>query len=230
MDLTNKNITIIGARKSGIGAAKLIKRFGGIPFVSDSNNDENLKESIELLQKENIAYEAGGHSEKVYTCDLLVVSPGVSSDSKVILEAGKRGKKIISEIELAYYFCKGNIIAITGTNGKTTTTSLCEHVLNKCGIKTYAAGNIGLTFSEIVLGVKENEVVVLEVSSFQLDLIDKFKPRIGMILNIRSEEHTSELHSRQYLVCRLLLEKKITVSHTRPYVAGYPGESKQRLP
>jgi UDP-N-acetylmuramoylalanine--D-glutamate ligase len=184
MDLINKNIAVIGARKSGIGAAKLIKQFGGIPFVSDSNNEEKLKESIELLQKENIAYEVGGHSEKVYTCDLLVVSPGVPSDSKVILEAEKRGKKIISEIELAYYFCKGNIIAITGTNGKTTTTSLCEHVFNKCGVKTYAAGNIGLAFSEIVLDVKKNEVVALEVSSFQLDLIDKFKPKIGMILNI----------------------------------------------
>ena len=184
MNLINKNITIIGARKSGVGAARLVKRFGGIPFVSDSNEEENLKEFTELLRKENIIYETGGHSEKVYSCDLLVVSPGVPSDSKVISEAEKRGVKIISEIELAYYFCKGKIIAITGTNGKTTTTSLCEHVFNKCGIKTYAAGNIGLAFSEIVLEVKENEVVALEVSSFQLDLIDTFKPKIGMILNI----------------------------------------------
>jgi len=184
MDLNNKNITVIGARKSGIGAAKLIRHFGGIPFVSDSSKEENLNEYIELLAKEKILYEIRGHSEKVFACDLMVISPGVPSDSKVILEARKQGKKIISEIELAYNFCKGNIIAITGTNGKTTTTSLCEHVFNKCGIKTYAAGNIGLAFSEIVLGVKENEVVSLEVSSFQLDLIDNFKPRIGMILNI----------------------------------------------
>ena len=184
MDLNNKNITVIGARKSGIGAAKLIKQFGGIPFVSDSSNQENLKEFIELLEKEKIAFETGGHTDKSYACDLMVISPGVPSDSKVILEAMKRGRKIISEIELAFNFCKGNIIAITGTNGKTTTTALCEHVFNKCGIKTYSAGNIGLAFSEIVLEVKENDVVSLEVSSFQLDLIDKFKPRIGMILNI----------------------------------------------
>ena len=195
MELINKNITVIGARKSGIGAAKLIRHFGGVPFVSDSSNEENLKEYIELLEKEKILYEVGGHSEKVYACDLIVVSPGVPSDSKVILEAGKRGKKIISEIELAYCFCKGNIIAITGTNGKTTTTSLCEHVFNKCGIKTYAAGNIGLAFSEIVLGVKENEVVSLEVSSFQLDLIDKFKPKIAMILNI-TPDHLNRYKNR----------------------------------
>jgi UDP-N-acetylmuramoylalanine--D-glutamate ligase len=184
MDLFNKNITVIGARKSGVGAAKLIKQFGGIPFVSDSNKVENLTEYINLLKKEKIPYEIGGHSDKVFSCDLIVVSPGVPSDANVIIEAKKRGMKIISELELAYNFCKGNIIAITGTNGKTTTTALCEHVFNNCGIKTYAAGNIGLAFSEIVHAVKENEVVSLEVSSFQLDLIDKFKPKIGMILNI----------------------------------------------
>jgi UDP-N-acetylmuramoylalanine--D-glutamate ligase len=184
MDLKNKNITVIGARKSGVGAAKLIKQFGGIPFVSDSGNKENLIEFIKLLENEKIAFETGGHTEKSYVCDLMVVSPGVPSDAEVILEAKKRGRKIISEIELAYNFCKGKIIAITGTNGKTTTTALCEHVFNNCGIKTYSAGNIGLAFSEIVLGVQENEVVSLEVSSFQLDLIDRFKPTIGMILNI----------------------------------------------
>jgi UDP-N-acetylmuramoylalanine--D-glutamate ligase len=184
MDLINKKISVIGARKSGIGAAGLIKHFGGIPFVSDSNDKNQLQEFIEVLDKENIAYEIGGHSEKVYDCDLVVVSPGVPSDAAIILEAGKRGLKIVSEIELAYNFCKGKIIAITGTNGKTTTTALLAHVFNECGIKTYAAGNIGLAFSEIVLDVKENEVVSLEVSSFQLDLIEKFKPQIGMILNI----------------------------------------------
>jgi UDP-N-acetylmuramoylalanine--D-glutamate ligase len=208
MDLINKNISVIGARKSGIGAAKLIRHFGGVPFVSDSSNQEDLKEFIELLEKERIAYEIGGHTEKAYACDLMVVSPGVPSDSKVILEARKRGKKIISEIELAFNFCKGNIIAITGTNGKTTTTSLCEHVFNKCGIKTYAAGNIGLAFSEIVLGVKENEVVSLEVSSFQLDLIDKFKPRIGMILNI-TPDHLNRYNNKleKYINSKLRIYK-----------------------
>jgi len=208
MDLINKNISVIGARKSGIGAAKLIRHFGGVPFVSDSSNQGDLKEFIELLEKERIAYETGGHTEKAYACDLIVVSPGVPSDSKVILEARKRGKKIISEIELAFNFCKGNIIAITGTNGKTTTTSLCEHVFNKCGIKTYAAGNIGLAFSEIVLGVKENEVVSLEVSSFQLDLIDKFKPRIGMILNITPDHlNRYENNLENYINSKLRIYK-----------------------
>jgi UDP-N-acetylmuramoylalanine--D-glutamate ligase len=85
---------------------------------------------------------------------------------------------------LSYRYCKGNIIAITGTNGKTTTTSLCGHVFNQCGRNTFVAGNIGLAFSEIALDVEENEFVALEVSSFQLDLIDKFKPKVAIILNI----------------------------------------------
>jgi len=101
MDLINKNITVIGARKSGIGAAKLIRKFGGIPFISDSNNQDNLKEFIKVIKQEGIAFETGGHSEKIFNCDLIVVSPGVPSDSKVILEATKRRKKIISEINKA---------------------------------------------------------------------------------------------------------------------------------
>jgi len=184
MDLKNRHITIIGARKSGIGAAKLIREAGGIPFVSDSGNKENLKEFIAQLEKENIPYEMGGHSDRVFACDLMVISPGVPSDVKVIADATKSGIKVISEIELASNFCSGSVIAITGTNGKTTTTSLCDHVFNKAGIKSYAAGNIGLAFSEIATEVTKEEVVSLEVSSFQLDFIDKFKPRIAMILNI----------------------------------------------
>jgi UDP-N-acetylmuramoylalanine--D-glutamate ligase len=208
MDIKNKNITIVGARKSGIGAAKLIKHFGGIPFVSDSNSKENLKEFIEILKKEGISYEINGHTEKVYQSDLIVVSPGVPSDAKIILEAGKRGIEIISEIELAYKYCKGKIIAITGTNGKTTTTSLCEHVFRNAGTKTYAAGNIGLAFSEIVLDVKEDEAVALEVSSFQLDLIDKFKPSIGMILNI-TPDHLNRYQNKleNYINSKLRIYK-----------------------
>jgi UDP-N-acetylmuramoylalanine--D-glutamate ligase len=114
----------------------------------------------------------------------MIISPGVPNDSAVILNAHRIGIKLISEIELAYHYCKGKVIAITGTNGKTTTTSLCGHVFNICGYKTHVAGNIGVAFSEIVLDVKEGEFVSLEVSSFQLDLIEKFKPAAALILNI----------------------------------------------
>ncbi|MFC2119823.1 UDP-N-acetylmuramoyl-L-alanine--D-glutamate ligase, partial [Bacteroidota bacterium] len=184
MNLKNKKITIIGAVRSGVGAAKLIKKVGGIPFVSDMADEIHLREFVDELKEENIKFETGGHTERVYDCEMMVVSPGVPNDAPVLNDARKNQINLISEVELSYRYCKGNIIAITGTNGKTTTTSLCGHVFNQCGYNTFVAGNIGLAFSEIALDVEENEFVALEVSSFQLDLIDKFKPKVAMILNI----------------------------------------------
>lgn len=184
MDIKGKNISVIGAVRSGIGAAKLIKKLGGIPFVSDSSDSEKLRQSTQSLNDESIEFELGGHSDRVYNCNVIVVSPGVPSDSDILKNALAKNIKIISEIELAAAFCKGNIIAITGTNGKTTTATLCGYLFNQCGMKTYTAGNIGLAFSEISLDVNENEFVALEVSSFQLDFIEKFKPKVAVILNI----------------------------------------------
>ncbi len=184
MEIKGKKISVIGAVRSGVGAAKLAKNLGAIPFVSDSSPREKLVPWISKLEAEGISYECGCHSEYVFDCDFIVTSPGVPTDSEILTEASKRKIKIISEVEFASWFCKGKIISITGTNGKTTTTSLMAHSLNECGIKTYAAGNIGCAFSEITRTVKEDQFVALETSSFQLDFIDKFKPFISTILNI----------------------------------------------
>ncbi len=208
MELKDKNISIIGAVRSGIGAAKLIKSLGGKPFVSDFRSEDKLVDSITKLKENNIEFETGSHSEKVFNCDLMVISPGVPSDAPVIKKALNKEIQIISEVELAASFCKGKIIAITGTNGKTTTTSLCSHVLNECGKKTYSAGNIGLAFSELVLDVKENEYVSLEVSSFQLDFIDGFKPYIAAILNI-TPDHLNRYENKfeNYVQSKLRIYK-----------------------
>jgi len=184
MNIEGEKISVIGAVRSGVAAAKLIKKLGGVPFVSDSGDSEKLKKSMTELQNKNIEFEIGNHSDRTFDCNLMVVSPGVPSNSKVITTAKSKGIKIISEVELASHYCAGNIIAITGTNGKTTTTSLCGYLFNHCGVKTYVAGNIGNAFSDIVLDVKENELVSLEVSSFQLDYIESFKPKVSIILNI----------------------------------------------
>ncbi len=184
MEIKNKKISIIGAVRSGTAAAKLAKNLGALPFVSDAGSEEKLRLSIEYLKSEKIDFEIGVHSNKVFDCDLMVVSPGVPSDAEVIKTAKSKSIKIISEIEFASLFCKANVIAITGTNGKTTTTALCGYLFNECGVKTYTAGNIGLAFSEIALAAKTNDFISLEVSSFQLDFIDKFKPKVAMILNI----------------------------------------------
>ncbi|MBP9881677.1 MAG: UDP-N-acetylmuramoyl-L-alanine--D-glutamate ligase [Chitinophagales bacterium] len=184
LEIKNKKISIIGAVRSGLGAAKLAKQLGAIPFVSDAGSEEKLKSSIEYLKNEKIDFEISNHTEKVFDCDLMIVSPGVPSDSEVIRSSRTKNIKIISELEFASSFCKANVIGITGTNGKTTTTSLCDYLFNECGVKSYSAGNIGLAFSEVATATKESEFVSLEISSFQLDLIDKFKPKVAMILNI----------------------------------------------
>ncbi len=184
MNIVGKKISVIGAVRSGIGAAKLSKNLGAIPFVSDSSPKDKLEKSISIFDTEGIAYECEKHSSKVFDCDFIVTSPGVPTNSAVLVKARENNIKIISEVEFASWFCKGNIISITGTNGKTTTTELMNYLLNENGIKCYAAGNIGKAFSEIVLDVKENDFVALETSSFQLDFIESFKPQFSMILNI----------------------------------------------
>jgi len=184
MEIKNKKISILGAVRSGIAAAKLASKQGATPFVSDNSDNGTLRKNILNLDKLNINYELGVHSEKVFDADLIVTSPGVPSDSKVLFEAVRRKITIISELEFASYFCKGKIVGITGTNGKTTTTSLLTYLLNTSGIKTYSAGNIGTAFSEIADKVKENEVVSLEVSSFQLDFIKELVPEFAVVLNL----------------------------------------------
>jgi len=208
MEIMNKNISVIGAVRSGIGAAKLIKKLGGNPFVSDSGKNDNLLKSVDTLKENNIGFEIGEHSDKVYNCDLMVVSPGVPSNAPVLVKAKEKNIEVISEIELAYNFCKGKIIAITGTNGKTTTTSLCGHLFKTSGVKTFVAGNIGTAFSEVVPVASENDFIILEISSFQLDLIKDFKPDIGMILNI-TPDHLNRYENKfeNYISSKLRIYK-----------------------
>jgi UDP-N-acetylmuramoylalanine--D-glutamate ligase len=184
MNLENKKITVLGGLRSGVASAVLIKKQGGVPFVSDMGSSAKLFESVKELEKEKIEFETGVHSERVFDCDFIVVSPGVPSDSPVILSAKEKGIAVISELEFASRFCNGSIIAITGTNGKTTTTTLTGYLFNRCGLTAYLAGNIGSAFAGIAPGVKPEEFVALETSSFQLDFIAEFKPKIAAILNI----------------------------------------------
>lgn len=184
MDIKGKQIGIIGAVRSGVGAAKLARRFGAVPFVTDMNPAAKPGDYLTQLADLGIAYETGGHSERIYNSDLVIISPGVPSNAPVLQELASRGISCIGEIEFASWFCKAAILAVTGTNGKTTTTSLLHHVISHSGRACYAAGNIGFAFSEIAADVPEDGFVALEVSSFQLDTITLFRPSVAMILNI----------------------------------------------
>lgn len=182
-------ITVIGAGKSGIAAALLAKRKGYEVFLTEKKQSDDCQEAIEILQKQNINYEFGNHtSESLRNSELVVTSPGVPPDNDIIKLAEQKQIKIISELEFASNFLENPIIAITGTNGKTTTTTLTTFIFNHSGRKAISAGNIGTPLSDLVDNIEKENIVVVEASSFQLDRIEKFKPDVAIILNI-SPDH-----------------------------------------
>jgi UDP-N-acetylmuramoylalanine--D-glutamate ligase len=193
--LKNTKVSIVGAARSGIAAAMLLKSAGAVVFVSDSARADRLQSSIADLRSKSIEFEVGGHSDRVYDCRLLVVSPGVPSDAPVIREAQKRSIKIVGELEISSWFCRSPIVAVTGSNGKTTTTTLIGRMLDDAKKKHIVAGNIGTAFSSVVLALAETDFAVLEVSSFQLDHIDAFRPNISALLNITPDHLDRYDHS-----------------------------------
>ncbi|MBN8547629.1 MAG: UDP-N-acetylmuramoyl-L-alanine--D-glutamate ligase [Ignavibacteria bacterium] len=229
-----KKISIIGAARSGEAAAYLAAKLGAVPFVSDSGAPEKTADVTTRLKAAGIEFEAGTNSERVYDCDLMIVSPGVPLESAVVLEGKKRNIRMISEIEFAASVCKGKIYAITGTNGKTTTTSLLHHIFSLSGKKSFSAGNIGIAFSEIALECETDSLVALEVSSFQLDLIEKFKPNGAAILNI-TPDHLNRYENKfeNYIASKYRIVENQTGSDISLYNAddevlqenGYKGAS-----
>jgi len=179
-----RRVTIIGAARSGLAAAKLLRDNGAVVFVSDSGSEEKLASAMADLKELNVEFEIGEHSTRVFSCELIVVSPGVPSTAPVLRDAERRRIDIISELELASWFCPAPIAAITGTNGKTTTTTLTGRILHDARRHHVVAGNIGTSFSSVVDTLNESSVAVLEVSSFQLDGIKTFHPRVSVLLNI----------------------------------------------
>ncbi|MCX6122289.1 MAG: UDP-N-acetylmuramoyl-L-alanine--D-glutamate ligase [Ignavibacteriales bacterium] len=195
--LHNKKVSVIGAARSGVAVATLLKSHGALVFVSDSSVADKLQSSLPNLQLEKIEYEVGRHSDRVYECELMVVSPGVPSNAPVVLEAQKRKMKVVSELEVGSWFCRAPIVAITGSNGKTTTTTLTGRILSDAAKKHVVAGNIGTAFSSVVLDLAETDVAILEVSSFQLDHIDKFRPKVSVLLNITPDHMDRYDHSME---------------------------------
>jgi UDP-N-acetylmuramoylalanine--D-glutamate ligase len=180
-----KKVSIVGAARSGVAVAKLLKKKGLKVFLTDSTEEKKVNPFfVNEINSSSISAEFGKHSDRAYDADLMIVSPGVPQNSEIIQTALKKGIDLVSEIEAASWFCKGKIIAISGTNGKTTTTTLTGEVFKDAGFKTFVCGNIGTAFSDVVEQVDEKSVVVLETSSFQLDNIKHFKPDTAVLLNI----------------------------------------------
>ncbi|MCM8760655.1 MAG: UDP-N-acetylmuramoyl-L-alanine--D-glutamate ligase [Candidatus Omnitrophica bacterium] len=188
MDIKNKRVTVIGLGNSGLNAALLAREKGAEVFVTDSANTPELKKAKLELESKGIEVEIGEHTECfVKGSDLVVVSPGVENSSAAVKWALKEKIPIISEMELGYAFCRGRIIAITGTNGKSTVTTLIGEILRAGDKRVVVCGNIGNSLCGEVSKIKDDTWVVLEVSSAQLERIERFRPHIAVILNITDD-------------------------------------------
>ncbi|MCM8801222.1 MAG: UDP-N-acetylmuramoyl-L-alanine--D-glutamate ligase [Candidatus Omnitrophica bacterium] len=196
----NLKVTVIGLGRSGVSSANLLYDLGAEVNVTDNQDNIAIHENVLKLKSKNIKVELGRHSEDfIKNKDLIVVSPGVPQDAYPIVLAEKLNIPVISEIEFAFLLCEGTIIAITGTNGKTTLTTLVGNLLNKVKRNCFICGNIGNPFSAEVRNIKESDFVSLEVSSFQLERIKTFKPKIAVILNFSCNHLDRYRNMEEYL-------------------------------
>ena len=184
MNLTGKKIVVIGMGKTGIAAARFLGKQGAKVIVTDEQPVDQWSREFEQIAKEKWL-EIGSYNTRILTGACIVVpSPGVPPGNDLLVEAQKKNIPVISEIEIAYRFLKVPVIAVTGTNGKTTTTTLLGEILQYSGKKTFVGGNIGNPLIEYVEGSQKDDFIVAEISSFQLQWIEKFRPFIAVLLNI----------------------------------------------
>ena len=181
-DVNNRNIVVIGAARSGAAAAELLSRNGAHVFVTDAGA---IKPGVKSrFDEAGIGYEERGHSEQARKGEFAVVSPGVPDEAPLVQYYSDGENRVYSEVEVAAWFCESPVVAVTGSNGKTTVVEWMAHMWRQAGKKVLVAGNIGKAFSEIIPETGPDATVILEVSSFQLDHIHRFKPEISVLLNI----------------------------------------------
>ncbi len=196
-DLRSTSITVIGAARSGLAVAKLVASQGARVLLSDQQKADQLELPVAELRENQISLETGGHTDRVFDCSLMIISPGVPSGAPVVRKALERNIRVVSELEAASWYCRCPMIAVTGSNGKTTTTTLIGRILGDAKKKHAVAGNIGTAFSSVVLELAETDLAVLEVSSFQLDHCETFKPSLSVILNITEDHMDRYNHSME---------------------------------
>ncbi|MBD3379741.1 MAG: UDP-N-acetylmuramoyl-L-alanine--D-glutamate ligase [Candidatus Omnitrophica bacterium] len=189
MDLKNKRVLVVGLGVSGISAARFLVRKGADVKATDSSGENGIGEEARELESSGVTLELAGHTESFCEgADLVVTSPGVPDNALPLAYARDNAIPVIGELELAYRFCPCPLIAVTGTNGKSTTTELIGTILSRSGKHTAVCGNIGTPLTSLLEELTPESVAVAEVSSFQLDRTEKFKPCISVLLNI-AEDH-----------------------------------------
>jgi UDP-N-acetylmuramoylalanine--D-glutamate ligase len=200
----NRHIVVAGAARSGVAVALLLKRKGASVFVSDIGSIADGHRA--RLEQAGIAFEERGHTDRAMEGDLLVLSPGVPSDAPIVRAWKNAGKQVVAEIEVASWYCKSRIIAVTGSNGKTTVVTWLADVWKRAGRAHLLAGNVGTAFSEVVEQTSPDVDLILEVSSFQLDHIDRFRARVAVLLNI-TPDHLNRYHNQfeEYIASKMQL-------------------------
>jgi len=189
MQLANKSILVIGLGKTGVAVARFLQNRGATVVATDMAAESELGSQVAELRKLGIRMELGRHAAETFTkADLIVISPGVPHTLEALTRAQAQGIPVIGEIELASNFIREPIVAVTGTNGKTTTTELLGQMLVSSSLRVFVGGNIGTPLIDYVDRAEKADVIVAEISSFQLDTVATFRPKVGVLLNI-TEDH-----------------------------------------
>jgi len=200
-ELRGKRVLVVGLARTGVATALFCAARGAVVTATDTRTENEIGQAIAPLRTAGVSLELGGHRENSFLeQDLIVPSPGVPADAPLLQAARARGVTIWSEVELAARFLRGRLIGITGSNGKTTTTSLIDHILKNAGFSTILAGNIGTPLIARVEQTSDDSITVVELSSFQLELVETFRPNISVFLNLTPDHldrhHTLEAYSR----------------------------------
>ncbi len=209
MELKGKKVLVFGSGLSGIGAANLLVKVGAEPVIYDENKNRNTEDILKKVENpDQVSVVIGELSEDcLNSLDLVVMSPGVPLDIPAAERFRQKGLPVWGEVELAYQTGKGRILAITGTNGKTTTTALLGKIIGDYYASTFVVGNIGTPYTSMALEQKEDSVTAVEISSFQLETIQDFKPDVSAILNI-TEDHLNRHHTmEEYIRVKELITK-----------------------
>src|SRR5437870_5210152 len=194
-ELRGKRVLVVGLARTGVATALFCAARGANVTATDARPENEIGEAIAPLRTAGIRLELGGHRENTFPeQDLIIPSPGVPADAPLLQAARAKGVTIWSEVELADRFLHGRLIGITGSNGKTTTTSLIEHILKGAGFSTILAGNIGTPLISRVEQTSDDTITVAELSSFQLELIEKLRPNISVFLNL-TPDHLDRHHT-----------------------------------
>ena len=235
----DKKVLVAGSGKSGICATSLLVRNGEEVILFDENKEldvEKVLSNFSAEEQKKITLQIGELTDEIiHQCAIMVISPGIPTDAEFAKKVKVEGLKVWSEIELAYHFEKGTVAAITGTNGKTTTTTLVGEIMKAYNDNTYVVGNIGIPYTKLADETTQNSVTVAEISSFQLETIIDFRPHVSAVLNITPDHLNRHYTFENYAKCKLDITKNqteddyVVMNYDDPETRKRVGEAKAKV-